>query len=67
VVEREKLQATGAEVEQRIAELAQRRNMPPAELRASLEKAKRLRDIERSLTEEKVFASLLSHSTVEQT
>ncbi|HUL04226.1 MAG TPA: trigger factor [Gemmatimonadales bacterium] len=67
VVEREKLQATGAEVEQRIAELAQRRNVPAAELRASLEKAKRLRDIERSLTEEKVFASLLSHSTVEQT
>jgi len=67
VVEREKLQATGAEIEQRIAELAQRRNMPAAELRASLEKAKRLRDIERSLTEEKVFASLLSHSTVEQT
>jgi len=67
VVERDKLHATAAEVEQRIAELAQRRNVPAPELRASLEKAKRLRDIERSLTEEKVFASLLSQSTVEQT
>ncbi len=35
------------------------------ELYASLEKAKRLRDLERSLTEEKVFAYLLSQSTVE--
>jgi hypothetical protein len=40
--------------------------MPPAQLRASLEKAKRLRDVERSITEEKVFAFLLSQSTVEQ-
>ena len=36
-----------------------------AELRASLEKAKRLRDLERGLTEEKVFTFLLSQSTVE--
>lgn len=67
VVEREGLAATAAEVEERIADLAGRRNVPPAELRASLDKAKRLRDIERSLTEEKVFAFLLSQSTVEQT
>jgi hypothetical protein len=39
--------------------------MPAGELYASLEKAKRLRDIERGLTEEKVFAYLLSQSTVE--
>jgi len=52
-----------------IAELAARRGggMPAAELRASLEKAKRLRDLERGLTEEKVFTFLLSQSTVEQT
>src|SRR2546428_4320301 len=35
------------------------------QIRASLEKAKRLRDVERSLTEEKVFTFLLSQSTVE--
>jgi trigger factor len=66
VVEREKLRATEAELDERIQELAKRRNMPAAELYASLEKAKRLRDIERGLTEEKVFTYLLSQSTVEQ-
>jgi hypothetical protein len=40
--------------------------MKPAELYASLEKAKRLRDVARSITEEKVFTYLLSQSTVEQ-
>ena len=67
LVEHHDLRATDAEVEQRIAELAARRGTPVAELRASLEKAKRLRDLERGLTEEKVFAFLLSQSTVEQT
>src|SRR5947209_10848428 len=66
VVERQQLRATPAELDQRLQELAQRRNMAAGELRASLEKAKRLRDVERSITEEKVFAYLLSQSTVEQ-
>jgi trigger factor len=61
------LRATEAELDQRIQELAARRDMPPEQLYASLEKAKRLRDVERSITEEKVFAFLLSQSTVEQT
>jgi hypothetical protein len=39
--------------------------MPVAQLRASLEKAQRLRDLRRSLTEEKAFGYLLSQSTVE--
>jgi hypothetical protein len=39
--------------------------VPVAELRASLEKHQRLRELERSLTEEKVFTFLLSQSTVE--
>jgi len=67
VVEHQKLQATEAELDERIRQLAERRGMPPEQLYASLEKAKRLRDVERSLTEEKVFAFLLSQSTVEQT
>lgn len=65
LVEHHDLRATDAEVEQRIAELAARRGIPAGELRASLEKAKRLRDLERGLTEEKVFTFLLSQSTVE--
>lgn len=66
VIEARGLRATADELDGRLRELAERRRMPPAELRASLEKAKRLRDVERSLTEEKVFAFLLSQSTVEQ-
>src|SRR5437773_1285935 len=65
VVESQNLRATEAELDQRIQELAERRGMKAAELYASLEKAKRLRDVARSITEEKVFAYLLSQSTVE--
>src|SRR5438477_153635 len=65
VVEHHGLRATEAELEQRLQELAARRGTPVAELRATLEKAKRLRDLERGLTEEKVFTFLLSQSTVE--
>jgi trigger factor len=67
VVEAHGLRATDEELERRIAELAGHRGTPPAQLRASLEKANRLRDVRRSLTEEKVFTFLLSQSTVEQT
>src|SRR2546425_450371 len=66
VVESQNLRATEAELDQKIQELAERRGMPAAQLYASLEKAKRLRDVARSITEEKVFAYLLSQSTVEQ-
>src|SRR5438477_1446560 len=65
VVEHHGLRATAAELEQKLEELAARRGTPVAELRAALEKAKRLRDLERGLTEEKVFTFLLSQSTVE--
>ncbi len=69
VVESQNLRATEAELDQKIQELAERRGggMTAAQLYASLEKAKRLRDVARSITEEKVFAYLLSQSTVEQT
>jgi len=66
VVESQNLRATEAELDERIQQLAEKRGMPAAQLYASLEKAKRLRDVARSITEEKVFAYLLSQSTVEQ-
>jgi len=66
VVDAHGLRASEEELEARVRELAERRGMPAAELRASLEKSQRLRDVRRSLTEEKVFAFLLSQSTVEQ-
>jgi trigger factor len=65
VVEANTLAATEAELDAKIEELAAKRGQPAGELYASLEKAKRLRDLERSLTEEKVFTFLLSQSTVE--
>jgi FKBP-type peptidyl-prolyl cis-trans isomerase (trigger factor) len=65
VVETHTLQATEADLDERIQQLAEKRGMKPAELYASLEKAKRLRDVARGITEEKVFTYLLSQSTVE--
>jgi len=65
LVEHHNLRATEGELEQRLQELAARRGTPVAELRGALEKAKRLRDLERGLTEGKVFTFLLSQSTVE--
>ncbi|HEX9703727.1 MAG TPA: trigger factor [Gemmatimonadales bacterium] len=67
IVEMRDLRATDEDLARRLAELAARRGVPPAELRASLEKSNRLRDVRRGLTEEKVFTFLLSQSTVEQT
>ena len=67
VAERHTLHATEAELDRRIKDLAERRGVPAEQLYASLEKGKRLRDVERSITEEKVFAYLVSQSTVEQT
>lgn len=65
IVEHHDLGATPAEVDARLEELARRRNTAPAEVRASLEKNQRLRELERGLTEEKVFTFLLNQSTVE--
>jgi trigger factor len=65
VVEHHGLRATAAELDARLQEVAARSGKTAAELRASLEKAKRLRDLERGLTEEKVFTFLVSQSTVE--
>ncbi|MEO6068703.1 MAG: trigger factor [Gemmatimonadota bacterium] len=64
VVDANKLTATEADIDARVSELAKARNAPPAQLYASLEKAGRLRDLERALTEEKAFTFLLSQSTV---
>ena len=64
LVETEQLAATEKEIDERIARLAEGRNVPPGQLYAEFEKAGRLRDLERSRTEETAFAWLLSHSTV---
>ena len=64
VAGRENLTATEEDVDRRVEEIATRRNAEPAQVYASLQKANQLREIERSLTEEKVFEYLLEQSTV---
>jgi trigger factor len=66
LAEREKLAATEADVDDRVAEVAEKRGAEPGQVYASLQKAGRLKEIERSITEDKVFGWLLERNTVEQ-
>jgi len=66
LVETQGLRATEAELDARIAQLADARGVPVAELYGNLQKANRLGELERSITEEKAFAYLLSQSTVDE-
>jgi trigger factor len=64
VAEQEGLAATEADIDERIAEVAKNRGGDPAQLYASLQKAGRLREIERSITEDKVFKYLMEKNEV---
>ena len=66
VVESEKLAATEADIDARVAAMAQARGLPVGQMYAQLEKANRLRELERGITEEKAFAWLLQQSTIEE-
>jgi trigger factor len=66
VVEAQQLQATEGELDQRVAELAAARGMAAGELYGNLQKAKRLPELERAITEEKAFAWLLQQSTLDE-
>lgn len=65
VAELNELKATEEDLDRRIAELAGRRGVEPKTVYTSLQQAGRLRELEHALTEEKVFAFLLSQSTVQ--
>lgn len=62
IAERENLRATEADVDDRIAEMAGKRNTDPGKLYASLQKSGRLKEIEQGITEERVFAWLLERN-----
>jgi trigger factor len=64
VTEAQGLRATEAELDERVAAMAAARGQAPAQVYAALEQAKRLPELERSLTEEKAWAWLLAQSTV---
>jgi trigger factor len=66
LVEAHGLRATEAELDQRIARMAEARGVPAGDLYGQLQKANRLSELERGITEEKAFEFLLQQSTVEE-
>ncbi len=64
IAEREGLAATEADIDDRVADVAKRRNADPGQVYASLQKAGRLKEIERSITEDKVFKWLTERNDV---
>ena len=64
LAEREKLTATEKDVDDKVSELAARRGADPGQLYASLQKAGRLKELERGITEDRVFAWLFERNTV---
>jgi trigger factor len=65
IAEQEGLVATEADIDERVSEVAQKRGAEPSQVYASLQKAGRLKEIERSVTEEKVFNWLQERNTIE--
>lgn len=64
IAERESLTASEADVDGRIEEMAKARNVDPGQVYTQLQKAGRLQEIERELTEERVFAWLFERNPV---
>jgi trigger factor len=66
IAEREGLKATEADIDDRVAEVAAKRSEDPGRVYASLQKSGRLRELESSITEDKVFEWLLGRNEVEK-
>lgn len=64
IAEKEGLKATEADIDDRVADVASKRGADPGQVYASLQKAGRLREIEQSVTEDKVFGWLLERNEV---
>ena len=64
IAEQETLTATEKDVDERVAKVAEQRKADPGQVYASLQKAGRLAEIERSITEEKVFEWLTARNDV---
>ena len=65
IAQREGLVATEADVDERVQELAARSSIDAGQAYAQLQKAGRLPEIERGVTEERVFKYLIEQKTVE--
>jgi len=66
IAKREKLEATEADIDDRVAEMAAKRGVDPGQVYASLQKAGRIKELERGITEDKVFSWLKDKNTIEQ-
>ncbi|HJP59734.1 MAG TPA: trigger factor [Gemmatimonadaceae bacterium] len=64
IAEQEGLTATEKDLDDRIAEQAEKRGANPGQIYAQLEKSGRLKEMERSITEDKVFKWLLERNDV---
>lgn len=64
IAEKEGLTATEKDLDDRIAEQAEKRGVNPGQIYAQLEKSGRLKEMERSITEDKVFKWLLDRNDV---
>jgi trigger factor len=64
LAEQNQLVATEKDVDERVAKVAEQRGTNPGQVYTSLQKAGRLPEIERSITEEKVFAWLTARNDV---
>jgi trigger factor len=64
LAEQQSLSASEKDVDERVAKVAEQRGADPGQVYASLQKAGRLPEIERSITEEKVFEWLTSRNEV---
>ena len=66
LIETHGLRATESDIDERINSMAAARGTPAGQVYASLQKANRLQELERVLTEDKVFDFLLKQSTIEE-
>ena len=64
LADQQQLTASEKDVDERVAKVAEQRGTDPGQVYASLQKAGRLPEIERSVTEEKVFEWLTSRNEV---
>jgi trigger factor len=65
IAERESLASTEKDIDDRISEQAEKRGLNPGQLYAQLEKSGRLKEIERSITEDKVFKWLMEKNEIQ--
>lgn len=64
IAEKQELSATEKDLDDRIAEQAEKRGANPGQIYAQLEKSGRLKEMERSITEDKVFKWLMDRNDV---